>query len=221
MAATAIVGRAQETEPYRRFLERYLERGFGVLPKKEVDRLTFTLLVDLGQIANPDDHFAVSRQLKITPIRAANLAYEYKLHSKDRLSPSELCEQFVRLLQKTNLGKASNKVALEVRDRILREEIEEKILNLRLVAPDYSFNRNLLMIDYATLYELVTEFAGQETMKKLDTALKKQKSLPKGLPTRQELFAEFLKHAAGRVGDKVIDLGVIVLTGGMMLPAVF
>lgn len=200
------------------FINEYLQRGFGVMPKKEVDRLVYSLLVESGRIDDPDDYFAVSRLIKVTPTKAANLAYEYCLIHKPKSTLSDLKTKFGQLLANTNLGRVHGRAALEVRERMLREDIEHHILDMKLAAPDYSFNRNLLLLDYETLAALVIEFAGPETMKRLDSALKKTKGLPQGLPSGKELFSLFLERAAGEAGErtaeKVINIAEIVLTGG-------
>lgn len=201
------------------FLDSYLENGFGSLSKKEVDRLVFALMTRSGRIVTVDDHFAISRQLKISLPRAANLAYEFKLHYESCATADQLRKRFGELIRHTNLGRAKNKVALEVRDRILREEIEQQIQTLRLVAPDYTFNRNLLILDYSTFSALVAHFAGAETMAKIEAELKKHKDLPKGLPSAQELFSKFVEHVAigagDAVGERIVDFADLVITGGL------
>jgi hypothetical protein len=209
----------KSAEYCHQFLNRYLERGFGTLSKREIDRLVFALLVDTKRVADLEDHFAASRQLKVTPAKAANLAYEYKLHRQPNLGADELRQRFGELLRNTNLGKAQHKVALEVRDRVLREEVEQEILRLKLAAPDYSFNRNLLLLDFQTFSALVSAFAGEAAMKRIEAELKKHKELPQGLPSPQALLTKLLEHAAGRAGDelstRLFDLAEIVLTGGI------
>jgi hypothetical protein len=76
------------------FLAAYLERGFGTLSKKEMERLVYQYLVETQRIHDSDDHYAVSRQLRVTPLKAANLAYEYKLLSTPTLSRDALRKQF-------------------------------------------------------------------------------------------------------------------------------
>ena len=211
--------KTKKLDAYEEFLASYIERGFGTVNKRESDRLVFKLLVDSGKIENLDDYHAVSRFLKLTPTRAANLAYEYKLLTKPPMTYAELREQFGQLLRNTYLGRAHGRAALEVRDRLLREEIEQQIQRLKLGAADYSFNSNLLLLDYPTLAALVVDFAGEETLTRLENELKKSKDLPRDLPSGRDLFAMFIEHAAAKAGEKsgekIIDIADIVLTGGI------
>jgi hypothetical protein len=101
---------------------------------------------------------------------------------------------------------------------MLREEIEHEILKLKLAAPDYTFNKNLLLLDYSTFASLVLAFAGQNALDQLATELKKIKGVPEGLPSSEALLAKFLERAAETAGEqlteRVIDFGELILTGG-------
>lgn len=198
------------------FLEQYIERGFGTLSKKEVDRLVFALLVDTGKIGNVEDYFAISRSLKISLPKATGLVYEYKLHKHPRLTEAQLCDQFAKLLSTSRFGKSMDRIVLEVRDRRLREEFEELIHQDKLgCAPDYTFNKDLLLIDFDTFSALVEQLAGPEQMRKIEKELRKLKELPPSLPGGKALLGKLLEGAASRAGSGVVDLAGLLLPGGI------
>jgi hypothetical protein len=202
------------------FLDACIERGFGMLSKREVERLLFALMVDADKFPSLDDYFYISRQLKITPAKAANLVYEYRLTRSPR--PEEFRNAFANLLRKTSVvtkSNSSSKLALEVRDRLLREELEEQIHRLGLSAPDYTFNRNLLILDFMTLASLVEKFAEPQTMATIESELKARKDFTSNLPTPKELLAKFLEKAAegagSEAGVRIVDLADLLVTGGI------
>jgi len=202
------------------FLDACIERGFGMLSKREIERLLFALMVDTHKVSSLDDYFSISRQLKITPAKASNLVYEYRLTRSPR--PEEFRNAFANLLRKTSVvakSNSSSKLALEVRDRLLREELEEQIHRLGLSAPDYTFNRNLLILDFMTLASLVEKFAEPQTMAAIESELKARKDFPSNLPTPKELLAKFLEKAAegagSEAGVRIVDLADLLVTGGI------
>ena len=202
------------------FLDSCIERGFGMLSKREIERLLFALMVDTDKVSSLDDYFSISRQLKITPAKASNLVYEYRLTRSPR--PEEFRNAFANLLRKTSVvakSNSSSKLALEVRDRLLREELEEQIHLLGLSAPDYTFNRNLLILDFMTLASLVEKFAEPQTMAAIESELKARKDFPSNLPTPKVLLAKFLEKAAegagSEAGVRIVDLADLLVTGGI------
>ena len=204
------------TNSCHNFLERFIERGFGTLSKREVDRLVFAMLVDAGSIENLEDHFEISRLLRVPLPKAASLSYEYKLHNTPRLSHAQLRSEFTKLIAASRFGKSKDRIILEVRDRQLREEFEELIHSDTLgCAPDYTFNKNLLLLDFNTFSALVEQLAGQEQMRKIEKELRKLKDLPAGLPNGRALLCKFLEGVAGRAGEGVIDLAGLLLSGGI------
>jgi len=212
------LGPLSDSDHFNEFLDRYLERGFGALSKREVDRLVFSLLVKSQRIPRVEDHFAISRQLRVSLAKAANLTYELRLHDLPRLTPEELGQAFGELLRRTNLGKVRDRVALEVRDRALREEIEQHILNLNLIAPDYTFNRNLLLLDYDTFAALVSSFAGKDAIAKLEAELKRRKLFPDPGMNGRRLFVTFIEGIASgtgeAIGGRIVDFADLVIGGG-------
>jgi len=195
------------------FLKRYIERGFGALSKKEIDRLVFQLLIETGDIKGPLDPHAIARRLKITPTKAANLIYEYEMFQPTVRDEAWLRAQFSELLKFTLLGKeAKDKVKLEVRDKVLREEIEQYIRMHKLgPAPDYRLNRNLLEIEFNTFCRLINALSDATTLISIEKNLVKRKVIPVPLPSKEELLAVLIRSAAQRVGEKTVDLSAILL----------
>lgn len=217
--SSSVTENLQTDRLLQNFLDACIERGFGMLSKREMERLLFALMVDADKISSLDDYFSISRQLKITPAKAANLVYEYRLTRSPR--PEEFRNAFASLLRKTSVvtkSNSSSKLALEVRDRLLREDLEEQIHRLGLSAPDYTFNRNLLILDFMTLASLVEKFADPKKMAAIESELKSRKDFPSNLPTPKELLAKFLERAAegagSEAGVRIINLADLVMTGG-------
>lgn len=206
----------RKAEVLDEFLDRLTESGFGALSKKETDRLVFSLLVQTGRIGRLDSHFEISRLLKISITKARSLVYEYKLHTCPRMTAGQLREEFASLLSVSRFGKTKDRIVLEVRDTRVREEFEELIHSDALgCAPDYSFNKNLLLIDFDTFSALVENLAGEEHMRKVEKELRKLKDLPQGLPSGRALLGKFLEGAASRAGQSVVDLAGLLVTGGI------
>jgi hypothetical protein len=206
----------KESDFCHHFLKRFIECGFGTLSKKEVDRLVFAMLVDSGHIHNIENQFEISRSLKVSMSKAASLVYEYKLHKHPQMPLEQLHEEFAQLLKMSRFGKSGDRVILEIRDRRLREEFAECIHAGNLgCAPDYTFNKDLLLLDFNTFSALVEKFAGPEQMRRIEKELRKLKALPPGLPGGRALLGKFLEGVASRAGSGVVDLAGLLITGGV------
>lgn len=207
------------------FTDRYIERGFGTLSKKETDRLVFELLVDIGEIARPFDSHTISRKLKVTLPRAASLIYEYEIFRATERNDSWLRNELANLLGKTQIGKESkNKIRLEVRDKLLREEIENYIRRNNLgPVPDYRLNHNLLEIEFHTFINLLAEMVDQPVLDAIEKELIQRKQISDPLPTPHDLLNQFMLSAAGRAGEKTLDLSAALLSGNIskMFKAIF
>jgi hypothetical protein len=189
------------------FLERYTERGFGTLTKKEVDRLVFQLLVETGDLKGELDSFAVARQLKISPTKAAGLIYEYELFQPTVRDEAWLKAQFGELLKHTRMGKSDkDKIKLEVRDRLLREEIENFIRSRKLgPVPDYRLNRNLLEIEFDAFCELMLQLSDETSLKKIKEELLRKNLITNDYPQAKELISILIRSAIDRAFNESID----------------
>lgn len=213
---TVMPSEAKKTEVLDQFLDRFIASGFGALSKKETDRLVFSLLAETGRVRNLDAHFEISRMLKVSIPKARNLVYEYRLHQSVPLARDRLCDELRNVLASSRFAKSQDRIVLEVKDALLREEFEEFIhANTLGSAPDYSFNRSLLLLDFNTFSALVEKLAGEEQMRKIERELRKLKTLPQGLPNGRALLGKFLEGAASRAGATTIDLAGLLATGGV------
>jgi hypothetical protein len=98
---------------------------------------------------------------------------------------------------------------------MLRKEVESRIKSLNGFA-DYSFNSEILKIDFEIYALLIQEIVADEnersTLKKaLITAIDKKGTELLGW---KELVNEFLKGAAKGAGGQAVDLTLGYLTGG-------
>lgn len=204
----------QKTEFCDRFIGQFLLHGFGTLGKQAIDRLTFSLLLELGYLGATRDPHTISRVLKVSPTKASNLLYEYNMLAPIERDREWLRTELAELLSRTHLGlERDGTVKLHVENRLLREEIEHFISTIG-PSPDYSFNKNLLVIDLGTFCALVEKMALPDAYSSLSRELRKHKTALGSANNGRDLLMAFLRGAAEEAGRKVVDLSWLLIDGG-------
>ncbi|HMZ56216.1 MAG TPA: hypothetical protein PLT48_15285 [Nitrospira sp.] len=200
--------------------ETFVERGFGTLTKKEIERLVYAQMVDSGWLRQPDEVFDASRKLRISPQKAAALRYEYRLHRASTPTKDVIRVTLAEVIENTRFRGADSKstVLIEIRDRLAREQIEEFLLKQSLGTPiDYTFNRNLLQFDMGTFSELILMLADAGQLRKVEERLKSAKQLPAEGITKELLVKAFAEGAAKNAGGLAVEYvaSLLVPTSGI------
>lgn len=208
------------------FLNRYMQPSFGSLPKKEVDLLVYRLMRDVGYIkAASLDFQAVSRELRISPTRAKSLYFEAQLRSegnKPLSMPNDqrewLRENLPPVLSKIQIHQRQGgeqprfEARLLIRDPLVRNELEGYLLNMKQFA-DYSFNRNILVLDFPVFSKLLKSLVDDDTVLRVEAEVA---SLDNA--ARKDLWNEamqaFVTGAAESAGGQLVEVGFDLLTTG-------
>jgi hypothetical protein len=138
------------------FYEEYLSRGFGNMPKRDLDVLIFHLLEKRGDFIGKSN-FQIARILRTTPTKIKSLKYESVLRfdNADINNESFLKERFASYLK--------NSPPLEFDDKYLKLQIEDPVLIDHLKAickengiiTDGSFNGEILKVDESSFINLL------------------------------------------------------------------
>jgi hypothetical protein len=204
----------------RTFVDTYLAQGFGVLSKKETDRLIFKLLHEAG--AFPEDAGCnlqqISVRLRIPVSRVRALTYEMQLQA------GIVTDQWFRAKLLAAIRRTRYKVKLEhiefgVEDPMLRAEIEGR-LKQEGRFPDYGMSREILHVgldDFSFLLAHVLSDKEQQAILKVVSSNRKEEGASE--PTLfSQAMREFVLTAAKSAGDEVGRSGVTIafdfLTGG-------
>jgi hypothetical protein len=129
---------------------------------------------------------------------------------------------FLSALQATRIsvekfaGRESGRLELGIEDPLLRTELEARIKKLKGY-PDYSVNREILKIDFATFSALLEQVASdkkKDIEKAIITVLKSKDIEQPKLISWQDLMNEFLRATVQESGKQIADLSLGLLTGG-------
>lgn len=83
-----------------RFIAKFLDNGFGSLPKREIEIYVMYLLLEDGQFYRSDwelDFHEISLALKISESKVRNLIYEVELKYKNN---QNFVEQLISIIEK-------------------------------------------------------------------------------------------------------------------------
>jgi len=129
---------------WEKFLEKYLENGFGTMTKKEVDLYIFYLLYETK--LKSKSIYEISKELKISEQRVKNLMKEVYLKYKT-IDNKEVLKRIAKafLDSKIDIERKDDKVRFLLEDPILKLEFEHKVKELGAII-DYSFNKDVLVV---------------------------------------------------------------------------
>lgn len=202
------------------FLAAYRKPSFGALPKREIDLLVLTLLFKAQAIDENDSDQKLSRQLFIPESKVKALRYELDVRSQV-LNDQWIKQELIAALEKASVFTAQNqgRIALHIRRPLLRKEVEDILAKDNSFA-DYSFNRNLLILNAETFGKLLdyalTESRRQEIEKKLQDALKQEGSSKLDGTALLNKFLMSAAESSGKAaGEKVVGAISALLTGGL------
>lgn len=179
------------------FMEAYLQNGFGRMSKTEIDILIFHLLSD--EVFSSFSNYELSRVLKISGTKVANLKYEASLRYS-KYDDDTLKDEFAKIVDRSKFKVDKDKITFCIENKLVRSYIDDQ-LKLAGSFSDTSFNRELVTIHSDMLLELLKQLYGEDKVIKLENLLKPQKS-----GCLKKLLKNCLSGATKEVGEQCIKL---------------
>lgn len=200
-----------------KFLLEYVDKGFGVLSKRETELLVFHLLSDLAEL-DSKSNYELALTLKVTPTKVKNYRFERRLrHSQ--LEDYQIKNAFIEGLRKSNIkvNKSSKWILLSIEDSYIREAIKAKLKEINHFS-DSSFNSEIISLDLDAFSNIITYYYQDVEFSELD-----DKDLLEYVQdtlnddtekiTLKRLFRAFVEGAAQKAGEGTISAAFSFLTG--------
>jgi hypothetical protein len=125
------------------FINVYLQNGFGMMNKSELEILIFHLLRN-DDFCNQKSIFGISRVLHIPESKVRKLIYEADLRYGD-ISDSYVRDEFFACLNKAHFQTINNKIEFPLDDKLVRSAIDDKLRSMGYFS-DTSHNRDVFSI---------------------------------------------------------------------------
>lgn len=189
------------------FLKEYLENGFSVMPKREVDILVFNLLLKYGGLIAHSNH-ALSIMLQTPESKIRSYGYEARL----RYPPDE---NYIRREFLIVLGRAQfqldkkdaddiekMKIIFAIEDKFLRHAILGRLKEKGMFA-DTSFNREIVKIECSSLIDVIEELYDEEIASNFKDGFEVLKD-SKNKISCSELVLDFVLATAKSIFEAVV-----------------
>jgi hypothetical protein len=143
-------------------LRRYLDPAFGALPKAEIDLLVFHMLYETGLVDADTPQYDIARQLRITPSRVRALTFQRELRDAQQTDDA-LKVRLVKCLTTTRFVRedSSTRIVFGVEDPLLQADLTARLKKL-METPDYSFNREIVIVSSSAFPDLLNELLTDE-----------------------------------------------------------
>jgi hypothetical protein len=202
-----------------RFVKRYLDPSFGSMTKSEIDLLVFSLLFEVGAIAQTESLYTIARHLRITPSRARTLKMRAQLRDTTQ-TEEHLRRRIVECLSHARFAKEGALVMFGVEDPLLQEDIGARLKKIGATA-DSSFNREIVRIQIDAFVDFIADLLPDDRRELVRKALIKagmDDTSLKGvlLGALAKLADKIAGRAAGALAKEVGELagaGIKVLFG--------
>jgi len=188
-----------------KFIAKFLENGFGSLPKREIEIYIMNLLLEDGQFINKNgdiDYHEVSLILRLSETKVRNLIYEVELKYKKEHS---FINQLIELIEKNKYESIDGKVKFNVQSPLLKQSFEYEVRQLPNSISDGSFAKNIVTITNDTFEKLLKKLFIDE--QKISNFIKSLPENKKEIVTdKDSLFREFTKEFLKTSGSRSADL---------------
>lgn len=171
-------------------LDVYLDKGFGVMNKTEIETLLYHVLKKNGLLTGKcfDDSFA----LQITEAKARKLIYESQIMYSERDKDALL------LHLRKSVGQCLTRAYISNNNKTIKFAVEDKYLRVALNAylrehdffADTSFNTDIVSIDEKAFVRLVTHLVPNY---QVDEVMSKLKEVATKDETKAKTGEEFLR----------------------------
>ena len=196
------------------FMEVYMDKGFGVMNKTEIETLMYHVFKKHGLLTGKcfDDSF----KLQIPEAKARKLIYEsqvkYAGRNEDELT-AYLRTSVGQCLTHAFLSKNGKEIRFAIEDRYLRVALNAKLRANHYFA-DTSFNKDIISLDENAFREmilmLVPNFQKDEVLAKLNAVKLSEETIAK------DDAKEIVKDSIKEIFDKAIIKGIMQI-GDLMI----
>ncbi|MBR5982941.1 MAG: hypothetical protein IK025_04365 [Bacteroidales bacterium] len=190
----------------KKFIDRYIERGFGSMNKNDFEVEIFHYLLQTNYFESTKD-YEISRQLRIPQSKVKRLKYESELKYPEKNQDEKVKE----ILGNAKIYFDRECIVLSIEDELIRKHLDCEIKKHNSYS-DLSFNTELLRLNFEDYIYLVGKFEGknkvEETKKKLETWLNAKDDKEKAKIKKtgfKDLFFEFAKGFANGAGSVVAN----------------
>ena len=192
------------------FINVYLQNGFGMMNKSELEILIFHLLRN-DDFCNQKSIFGISRVLHIPESKVRKLIYEADLRYGD-ISDSYVRDEFFACLNKAHFQTTNNKIEFPLDDKLVRSAIDDKLRSMGYFS-DTSHNRDVFSIHIDAFIALIDVYYPAENK---DEVLKKCKGVVKDSNdiTFKGILKEFLYGASRKLGEIATSAIFGAISGG-------
>jgi len=188
-----------------KFLTKFLENGFGSLPKREIEIYIMNLLLEDGQFINNNgdiDFHEISLILKLSETKVRNLIYEVELKYRNN---NNFLEQLIELIEKQKYEVDGDKIKFSIQSPLLKQYFEYEIRKLPNSISDGSFSKNIVTISKETFEKLlISLYKDDEKINEFINKLPDDKK--EIIKDKDSLFREFVKEFIKRSGSRSADL---------------
>jgi hypothetical protein len=201
-----------------KFLLEYIERGFGIMSKRDTELLVFHLISELADLDSKSNH-ELSLKLRVSPTKIKNYRFDRRLRY-NQLTDVQIKQAFFEGLKKSSIkiNNSSKWIVLSIEDSFVREAIKAKLKDINHFS-DTSFNSELVSFDVDAFSDIISAFyedkiLDKKQLKELGDHVKNISQDKSGNITTKSLFKAFLEGAAKEGGKRTISAGLSFLTGG-------
>ncbi len=191
----------------KKFIDRYIERGFGSMNKNDFEVEIFHYLLQTNYFESTKD-YEISRQLRIPQSKVKRLKYESELKYPEKNQDEKVRE----ILDNAKIYFDRECIVLSIEDELIRKHLDCEIKKHNSYS-DLSFNTELLRLNFEDYIYLVGKFEGknkvEETKKKLETWLNAKDDKEKAKIKKtgfKDLFFEFAKGFVNEAGSVTANL---------------
>ena len=193
------------------FLTKFLENGFGALPKRELEVYLLYLFLEDGQFKNESaeiDYHEMSLALRISETKVRNLVYEIELKYAP---PETFAQSLIDLIEQNRFEVDTVKklIKFSVQRPLLKQAFEYEVRKLGGVS-DGSFSKQIVTIKQDTFAKLLNRLYGDKVHDEMLNRV--QCEIELGAVAQNErtgllrLFAEeFIKTSGGKSAEMLFD----------------
>jgi len=191
------------------FINKFLENGFGALPKREIEIYIMNLLLEDGQFVNDNgdiDYHEISLILKLSETKVRNLIYEVELKYKKK---HNFLKELIQLIEKGKYEPLGDKIKFSIQSPLLKQYFEYEVRKLPNSISDGSFSKNIVTISQDTFAKLLNNlYKDEDKITSFINTLPEEKK--ERVSDKESLFRgftkEFLKTSGNRSANLIFDV---------------